>query len=300
MELYQLKAFAAVAEHGNMTRAAEALFTSQPAVSAQIKALEQSFGIALFTRGPAGMALTEPGKKLLDQARQTLAAARATKDLARRLRGNPAGSLRIGLNDAGPRLRVDRLTRALLADQPDLALHFDHGTSGSVLSSLRAYQIDVGFYEGPINDPNLAITALGHVELCIVLPLHWASELPDREDWAPLCALPWVFTSPDCSYHAELDRLTDRHRLSVNKQFRLDHDSVSLHLVRQGLAVSMVDREFAQSYADAGELAIWPYYTGSIPFCALHLKKRQAEPALAAFRAAVNQVFRDLADPVSA
>lgn len=101
MELYQLKAFVAVAEHGKMTRAAESLHTSQPAVSAQIKSLEQSFGVQLFHRRAAGTTLTDPGKALLEQARITLAQARTTEDLARHLRGIPSRSLRIGINDAG-------------------------------------------------------------------------------------------------------------------------------------------------------------------------------------------------------
>ena len=64
MELYQLRGFAAVAESGHLTRAAERLHLSQPALSAQIKALEDELGVHLFERGPSGMALTAAGKRL--------------------------------------------------------------------------------------------------------------------------------------------------------------------------------------------------------------------------------------------
>ena len=63
MELYQLKTFAAVADTGNLSRAAEMLHTSQPAITAQIKALEAEFGVTLFERTGAGLHMTEAGQK---------------------------------------------------------------------------------------------------------------------------------------------------------------------------------------------------------------------------------------------
>ena len=75
MELYHLKTFVTVAEEGHLTRAAERLFTSQPAISAHIKALEEELGVTLFERTPKGMQLSPAGAQLLAQAQRTLAAA---------------------------------------------------------------------------------------------------------------------------------------------------------------------------------------------------------------------------------
>lgn len=61
MELYQLRTFVTVADTGNLTQAAERLFTSQPTVSAYIKALEEQLDIKLFDRTPKGMRLTDNG-----------------------------------------------------------------------------------------------------------------------------------------------------------------------------------------------------------------------------------------------
>ena len=66
MELYQLKTFVAIAREGSLTRAAERVFTSPPAVSAQLKALEDELGVKLFERTPRGMVPTEAGTRLLE------------------------------------------------------------------------------------------------------------------------------------------------------------------------------------------------------------------------------------------
>ena len=72
MELYQLRTFLTVAELGNLTQAAVVLHLSQPAVTAQIKALEEELGLPLFERVDGGVTLTRAGSHLLDEARELL------------------------------------------------------------------------------------------------------------------------------------------------------------------------------------------------------------------------------------
>jgi DNA-binding transcriptional LysR family regulator len=96
MELYQLRSFAAVAELGHLTRAAERLHVSQPALSAQIKALEDELSVALFERGASGMTLTAAGRQLLPEAERVIAAAQTMKSEALALRGEVTGRIRLG------------------------------------------------------------------------------------------------------------------------------------------------------------------------------------------------------------
>src|SRR6187399_3066109 len=102
MELYQLRSFAAVAELGHLTRAAERLHVSQPAVSAQIKALEDELGVSLFERVSSGMVLTSAGRKLLPAAEKVLDAAQALRMRAKGLQGQIVGRARVGtVSDPG-------------------------------------------------------------------------------------------------------------------------------------------------------------------------------------------------------
>ena len=91
MELYQLRSFAAVAELGHLTRAAEKLHISQPALSAQIKALEDELDLTLFERTSTGMTLTAAGKRLLAEADKILAASQTFEAEARALKGGVSG-----------------------------------------------------------------------------------------------------------------------------------------------------------------------------------------------------------------
>ncbi|MEV4893570.1 LysR family transcriptional regulator, partial [Nonomuraea sp. NPDC055795] len=91
-----VRSFLAVAEEGNLTRAAERLYVSQPALTKQIKSLETQLGVRLFTRSRAGMALTEAGRALRERAPGMLAACdqvlRETKSAA----SGAARVLRVG------------------------------------------------------------------------------------------------------------------------------------------------------------------------------------------------------------
>src|SRR5512136_880947 len=131
MELYQLKGFSAVAGHGHLTRAAERLHVSQPALSAQIKALEDELGVELFERVPTGMALTSAGKRLLPTARNVIAAAQALQGEARVLRGEVAGRIRLGTLSAPDFVRLPQLLAGAVERCPLLEIELHQEVSGA-------------------------------------------------------------------------------------------------------------------------------------------------------------------------
>src|ERR1700679_2526120 len=97
MELRHLRYFVAVAEELNFRRAAERLHLSQPALSAQIRALEEELTVRLLERSTRSVKLTYPGRVFLEEARQTLAAASRAQEGARTAQHGLSGTLRIGL-----------------------------------------------------------------------------------------------------------------------------------------------------------------------------------------------------------
>src|SRR5438552_1417913 len=126
MELYQLRSFAAVAELGHLTRAAEKLHISQPALSAQIKALEDEFGVALFERLPSGMELTPAGRGLVAEAEKIVAAAQALRSRAHALRGEVAGRVKLGTVSDPDFIRVGDFLAQAIDAFPELEIELHH------------------------------------------------------------------------------------------------------------------------------------------------------------------------------
>jgi DNA-binding transcriptional LysR family regulator len=291
MELYQLRAFAMVARQRSVTRAAERLFTSQPAVSAQIKALEQELGVALFTRTSTGMQLTDDGAKLLPHAHAILQQSRTLEDLSRHLRDGLAGTLRIGLNCPTRASRFDEVSRHLITAHPELSLHFENGRSGTVIQGLKSFDLDVGFAEGPQDaDPTLTTLPLGQIDLRIVMPVPWRDQLP-AGDWQALQHKPWVFVSSECSHFWLIRDFCEQHQLTLHQKFRMDDDTSGIGLVSRGLAVSVASRDEAEQAADRGEVAIWPGFEASLTLHACALKKREREKPIEAFFQACREAY---------
>ena len=115
MDYSGLRAFVTVAREGNLTRAAERLFVTQPALSLQLKKLHESIGVMLFERRPRGMRLTEAGQKLLPAAERALTAAAEFRAAATRLKGSVTGRLRLGTIVDPEFLRMGPFLTSLIA-----------------------------------------------------------------------------------------------------------------------------------------------------------------------------------------
>jgi DNA-binding transcriptional LysR family regulator len=144
----QLLTFAHVAEAGNISRAAELLHLSQPAVSGQLRALQEWFGEPLYRRSGHGIALTSAGERLVEHARQLRQAyvqARAVRDA---WRGIESGSLTLGASTTPASYVLPALVAAFRRRYPAVALRLSDGNTSEIV--LRLPQLDMAFIEGDI------------------------------------------------------------------------------------------------------------------------------------------------------
>jgi DNA-binding transcriptional LysR family regulator len=257
MELYQLRTFAAVAEEAHLTRAAERLHVSQPAVSGQIKALEQLFGVRLFERSPAGMALTFAGRELLPLAQQVLASAEELKRRAQRLSGEVAGTLRIGTVSNPESIRLGDLLSTAVQRHPRLELELHHEVSGAALEGVREGRLDASFYFGDPPGRDVHALRLRDFVYCVTAPAAWKARI-ENADWAEIAAQPWILTPAISTHNRLVTRLFEQQGVEPpQRRVEADQESVIESLVVSGVGVSLMREESARSRARAGEICIW-------------------------------------------
>ena len=288
MELYQLRSFAAVAELGHLTRAAERLHVSQPAVSAQIKALEDELDVVLFERGATGMALTAAGRTLLPEARRVIAAEQALRSHALALHGELVGHVGMG-SVADPGLtRVADVLRHAVDRYPLLDIGVHQEISGAAFGKVRDGELDTSFYFGNAMHPAVAAMRLRTLAFCIVTPTAWAARLRGAS-WEAIAAEPWIMTPPISTHYALASELFAAHGIAPSRRVEADHEAVVNSLVAAGLGVALMREDLAEQ---AGEtIAIWGDTRMVTALSFLYRREREDEPTIRALRQVVAAVW---------
>jgi len=253
MELYHLRSFIAVAEEGHLTNAAKRLHTSQPAVSAHIKTLEEDLEVKLFSRTPKGMILTEAGDILKAQAHKVLTAVEEFHTKAKRLRSDLAGAIRIGLNTDSEYLRLTDLISTVSEKHPNLELHLSQNSSDRILAAIRAEEMDAGFvfYENPYSD--IKAHALRRSRVLIVAPVEWEDRVRDAS-FADLAKMPWVWPARYCPLGAlVLDHFESR-GFCPARTIHADSEDVIRRLVLGGKGLSIMREDEAEALRAEGKI----------------------------------------------
>lgn len=171
MDLKQLRAFLTVAETGNVTRAADMLHLVQPAVSRQIRLLEEDVGTPLFERERHGMALTEAGQALVGYARRALLELdRARMELSGRNAGSVSGLVTLGLLPSTVDLLSSALVSALAAAYPEIRVRIAVGYAGTLMQWLASGEVDAALLYGAERSAEIQTTALIEEALWVIGP----------------------------------------------------------------------------------------------------------------------------------
>ena len=179
----QLRYFEMLARHGHFGRAAEACAISQPALSVQIKELEETLGTALFERGARQVRLTAVGEGLVQRVHDILSAVDELGNLARATGGKTLARLRIGIIPTIAPYLLPTLIQNLIEMNPRLDLHVRETLTSRLLHELSESRLDAAILALPVSEPAFTEVALFEEDFVLVRPLQDAFEpVPKRDE----------------------------------------------------------------------------------------------------------------------
>jgi DNA-binding transcriptional LysR family regulator len=311
-DITSLKAFCAVAREGNVSRAAQRLHLTQPAVSLQIKALQERSKLQLFTRTPKGLALTRDGAALLPQAEKVLAALQDFGQSARSLRSTLRGTLRVGTILDPEFTRLGEFLKQLVESAPQIDTELRQAMSGDVLQQLMQGDLDVGFYLAAPTDlestdlkkkrllaqQNTAQAAIEFVAIPltqftyrVLAPAGWGPQVQGR-DWRALAALPWITTPPASAHHRLLAKVLGPLSISPKSAALVDQEASMLDLVRSGVGLSLARDSIAMHESQSRGLVIADKVSLDCTLCFVHLAQRTDDVVISAAREALEDVWQ--------
>ena len=180
--LRQLRYFDALARHGHFGRAAEACAISQPALSMQIKEMEEALGGVLLERSARQLALTKLGEELLQRVRDILRSVDELGDFARASRDRLAGRLRVGMIPTIAPYLLPKVIENLTRLHPELDIHVRETLTPKLIKEVAEGRLDTAIVALPVSEPSLTEIALFKENFLLVRPGEQeGTPVPSRE-----------------------------------------------------------------------------------------------------------------------
>lgn len=258
MNLNHLAIFHAVAEAKNLSRAADRLLISQPAVSKQLKELERAMGTPLFDRHPRGVRLTEAGSVLAGYARRIFAAVEEAESAVGELRGLRRGRLRVGASTTiGVYLLPEVFVRYRRA-HPAVQLQLEIAASDVLGRRLAEGAIDVAYTEGDIAGEHLQASVFMQDSLVAIAAARHPLSRKRRITARMLCQEPFVVRETGSGTQSLVERTLADRGLAVRAVMSLGSTEAIKRAVAGGIGVAIVSGLSVALEVKAKRLAVLP------------------------------------------
>ena len=258
MDTRALRYFQAVAEFGSYSRSAEFLGISQPAVSRQIRTLEQELGRQLFVRHSHGVSLTDAGRTLLERGQVIMRQFDQAREDIRRGHAGASGTITLAVPPAAGNLLVPELARRFAAAYPNVFLKIAAGFSVYIHEWMVRGRVDLACLHDPIPQPSFVVTPLVREEVFLVgrrgsldLPRGYAR----TQD---LADVPLILPARPNASRRLLDGWLSRRGIRLNVRMEADDHLIIRALLKEGLGYSLLTQGAFRSELPLGELQAWP------------------------------------------
>jgi DNA-binding transcriptional LysR family regulator len=263
MDFDQLETFLEVARHASFSRAAEKRFRTQPAISSQIRALEEEVGARLFDRSGGKVALTAAGKAFQKYAEQTLDARKGMMVTLAELERIPRGEIVVGANEGTCLHILPEVFAEFKKLYPNVAVQISRLERAKILESIIDNSVDFGVVSTPVDDKRLTVVNIHRDELVIIVPPGHPLSRMKQAGIADVAHFPLLLPKVGRTRDA-LANLFDEHRVKPKVSMELDSSELLKRFVAADVGVGFIARSNILEDAKAGVLAAVPLADASI------------------------------------
>lgn len=293
MDLGQIEAFVQVAQHRSFSKAADALFLTQPSVTARIQSLERDLGESLFERNGRGVRLTEMGTAFLPYARRALKALQEGRDAIEGMRNLDIGRLKLGSALTVSTYVLPRILKQYCSLYPGVDVSVQTGRSEQVLQMVLNDDVHCAL-ERTVQHPEIVTVPLYEDDLVLAAsPQHRFAKIGAAaiED---VGREPLILFDRGSSYNQLIQGVFRQHGIVPHTLMELDTIEATKKMVEEGLGIALLpkvstEREFAQ-----GSLCPIDISNAKMPRRQISLifrKNRKQTRAVHAFFALLSQLF---------
>jgi DNA-binding transcriptional LysR family regulator len=252
--LAQVTAFVEVARRRSVSRAAEALFVTQPALTARIQGLERDLGAELFVRSSRGMKLTEAGEAFLPYAVRALGSLTDGRMQVNALERGGAGRLAIGAAPAVSTYVLPILLKRFALSHPRVSVSVRTGHSEEMLDLVLREQVDVGLVRA-LQHRDIVSTPLYEDRLILVVEPDHRFAQEGRIRLREIAGQQLILFDRTSSYHELTNALFRRAGIAPAGVMELDNIDAAKKMVEQGFGVALLPHTSVTDELDAGRLA---------------------------------------------
>jgi DNA-binding transcriptional LysR family regulator len=253
MDFDQLQTFLEVARHASFSRAAEKRFRTQPAISSQIRAVEDEVGAKLFDRSGGKVCLTAAGKAFQKYAQEALEARNAMLSSLAEMEHVPRGAITVGANEGTCLHILPEVFAEFKQLYPDVSVNIKRADYANVLESVTDNSVDFGVVSLPVKDNRLTVVLIHQDELVVIAPPHHPLGKLKAVSVAELGKYPLVLPKAGHTRDALDDLFRDR-KLKPNYSMELDSSELLKRFVAAGVGVGFISRSNVLEDVRAGFL----------------------------------------------
>ncbi|PYY10734.1 MAG: LysR family transcriptional regulator [Acidobacteria bacterium] len=257
LDLDHLKTFVEVAKEGNFSRAAAKVFRSQPAVSAQIRQLEDDYQQRLFDRSGKAVRLTPAGEILLQYATSLLRLHDESRNALSHASQETRGVLSIGANEATFLYVLPKVFERFHGKYPSVRISVYRNFSRKIIEKIEAGAVDVGIVTLPVKSTALRVVRMFSDELQLVIQASHPLASKKVVTLAEVAEVPLIFPKTG-STRQVLERIFNPFRDRLRISMELGSITLIKQFVATGFGASVISTSFAQDDVIAGRLRLIP------------------------------------------